>query len=126
PETYVQVEALYHRHQPIVLGSMPMRPPADYYHVRCAIRSALVWDTLEVSGVPDVQAVTYLPSAWLGMLVVSIKQRFAGHAKQAGAIAAQCRAGAYMGRYVVVVDDDIDVNNVDEVLWALWTRSEPA
>jgi len=126
PEAYVQVEALYHRDDPIILGSMPMRPPADYYHVRSTIRSALVWDALESAGVPDVQGVAYMPSAWLGMLVVAIRQRYAGHARQAGMIAAQCRAGAYLGRYVVVVDDDIDVNNVDEVLWALWTRSEPA
>ena len=39
--------------------------------------------------------------------------------------AGSCRAGAYLGRYIIVVDEDIDPNNVDEVLWALWTRSEP-
>jgi 4-hydroxy-3-polyprenylbenzoate decarboxylase len=30
-----------------------------------------------------------------------------------------------MGRYTIVVDDDIDVYNLDEVLWALCTRSDP-
>ena len=34
--------------------------------------------------------------------------------------------GAYCGRYVIVVDDDIDVSNLDEVIWALITRSDPA
>ncbi|HLY66690.1 MAG TPA: UbiD family decarboxylase, partial [Chloroflexota bacterium] len=28
--------------------------------------------------------------------------------------------------YVVVVDDDIDPRNVDDVLWALWSRADPA
>ncbi|MDO8689954.1 MAG: UbiD family decarboxylase, partial [Dehalococcoidia bacterium] len=34
--------------------------------------------------------------------------------------------GAYMGRYVVVVDEDIDPSNLEEVLWAISTRSDPA
>ena len=58
--------------------------------------------------------------------VVSIKQRYGGHAKQAGLIASQCRVGAYAGKFVVVVDDDIDVTNLDEVMWAVSTRCDPA
>ena len=40
--------------------------------------------------------------------------------------ASQVQGGAYMGRYVVVVDDDIDPSNIDDVLWAMGTRSDPA
>ena len=40
-------------------------------------------------------------------------------------VATFCHAGAYLGRYVIVVDDDIDVTNTDDVLWALATRSNP-
>lgn len=49
-----------------------------------------------------------------------------GHAKQALAIASQCRNSAYMGRFIIVVDDDIDPSNTDDVLWALTTRCDPA
>jgi 4-hydroxy-3-polyprenylbenzoate decarboxylase len=31
-----------------------------------------------------------------------------------------------MNRYVIVVDDDIDPTNLDEVFWAVCTRSDPA
>src|SRR5215469_10151183 len=55
-----------------------------------------------------------------------IHPRYPGHAKQAGIIASQCRSGAYLGRYVVVVDDDIDITNSEEFLWALSSRSDPA
>jgi UbiD family decarboxylase len=58
--------------------------------------------------------------------VVSIAQRYAGHARQAGHILNQCGAGAYMSRYSVVVDDDIDPSNLQEVLWAVATRTDPA
>ena len=35
-------------------------------------------------------------------------------------------AGAYAGRYVIVTDDDIDVSNLEELIWAMLTRSDPA
>ena len=41
---------------------------------------------------------------------VAIKQRYPGHAKQAGHIACQCQIGAYAGKYVVVTDEDVDVS----------------
>ena len=43
-----------------------------------------------------------------------------------GHIATMCHIGAYCGRYTIVVDDDIDVSNLEEVIWALLTRSDPA
>jgi hypothetical protein len=60
------------------------------------------------------------------LIVVSITQRFCGHSRQAGAIAAQCREAAYMNRFVVVEDDDFDPTNLEEVVWAMCTRCDPA
>jgi UbiD family decarboxylase len=58
--------------------------------------------------------------------VVSIKQRFPGHARQAAYLTAQCQAAAgHLGRYVVVVDDDIDPSNLADVVWAMGTRTNP-
>ena len=51
---------------------------------------------------------------------------YAGHAAQTMALAAQCTGGAYFGKYVIVVDDDVDPTNVHQVLWAMATRSRPA
>jgi UbiD family decarboxylase len=58
--------------------------------------------------------------------VISIKQAFGGHAKQAGMLAANCQSGSYLGRFVVVVDDDIDPTNLWQVMWAMCTRCDPA
>lgn len=124
-EPYVQVEALYYRDEPIILGYCPTRPPGQTQQVNSIIVHAAVWDALEAAGVPDVKAISLVPSAGRGMLVVSIRTRYGGHARQAGLVASQCREAAYLGRYVVVVDDDVDPSDVDEVLWAMWTRSDP-
>ncbi|HEY9529838.1 MAG TPA: UbiD family decarboxylase [Burkholderiales bacterium] len=60
------------------------------------------------------------------LLGVSIRQRYAGHSKQAGHVASQCHAGAYSGKYVIVVDEDIDVSDLEALIWAMLTRSDPA
>ena len=54
-----------------------------------------------------------------------ITQRYPGHAVQAAHIAAQCGASAYASKYIVVVDDDVDVTNLDHLLWAMLTRTDP-
>lgn len=123
-ETYVQVEALYYRDNPIITGAQMIRPPGESYQARRIIVDAVTWDGLEAAGVPDVRGVATIPCAVNGFVVVAIRQRYSGHAQQAGMIAAQT-IGLQLGRYVVVVDDDIDPTNVDEVLWAMWTRSDP-
>lgn len=58
-------------------------------------------------------------------MVISIKQEHIGHAKQVGLVAAGGHGGGYMGRFVIVVDEDIDPTDVNDVLWAVATRSDP-
>jgi len=60
------------------------------------------------------------------LLNVAVEQKYAGHAIQVGHVASQCHVGAYAGKYVIVVDEDIDVSNLEEVIWAMVTRSDPA
>ena len=59
-------------------------------------------------------------------MVIAIRQRYAGHAKQAGLAVLGCIEAARHSRYVVVVDEDIDPTNIKEVLWAMETRVDPA
>jgi len=120
------VKRLYHRNNPIILGAPPTRPPCEFNYMRCFMRSALIWQQMEAAGIQDIQGVWCHEAGGARLLtIVSIKQRYAGHAKQAGMVAAYCHAGGYLGRYVIVVDDDIDVTNTNDVLWALTTRSNP-
>ena len=119
PEPIVKIHSVMYRNNPIILGyTRKWRAP---------LKAALVWDDLEAAGVPDIRGVWYHEAAGAAylFLVVSIKQRYPGHARQAGVVATQCHAAAYLGRYTVVVDDDIDPTNLDEVLWAVCTRSDP-
>lgn len=126
-EPIVRIAAIYHRHEPILLGCPPQRPPDEMCRYRSITRSAMLRDNIERAGVPDVAMAWAHEIGNARMLLgVAIRQRYAGHAKQAGHIAAMCHAGAYAGKYVVVVDEDIDVSNLEELIWAMITRSDPA
>jgi UbiD family decarboxylase len=122
----VTIERIHYRSQPIILGSPPAKPPNDFSYAKAVLRSAMLTDAMNAGGIPDVQ------SAWCHEIggarmfnVVSIKQRYAGHARQAGHVLSQCGVGAYLGRYAIVVDEDIDPRNLQEVMWAVATRTDP-
>jgi UbiD family decarboxylase len=91
------------------------------------IRSVMVKESLVRDGVPDVRGVWFHEVSGVNFFaVVSIKQRFPGHARQAAYVVSQCQAAAgHLGRYVVVVDEDIDPSNLQDVIWAMGTRSNP-
>jgi 4-hydroxy-3-polyprenylbenzoate decarboxylase len=127
PEPVMHVKAIYHRNNPIILGCPPQRPPDEMCRYRAVTRSAMLRDNIVKAGVPDVAAAWAHEVGNARMLLgVSIKQRYPGHAKQAGHVAAMCHVGAYAGKYVIVVDDDVDVSNLEELTWAMITRSDPA
>jgi len=119
PHPVTMVTAIHHRNEPIVLGSPPMKPPR--FHFGLPFRAASIWSQLELAGVTGVVGVWQHVSQL--MTVVALEQRYAGHAKRAALIAA---ANSYMGRLVVVVDEDVDPSNLNDVMWAVTTRCEPA
>jgi UbiD family decarboxylase len=122
----VRIARIYYRNEPILMGSPPAKPPNDYSYSKAVMRSALLFDALLAAGVPEVKGVWAHEIGGARMFnVVSIKQRYAGHSRQAGHILSQCGVGAYMSRYAVVVDEDIDPSNLQEVMWAVATRTDP-
>ncbi len=127
PEPVLTVEAVYYRNDPIILGSPPNVPPDEQSFYRAFMRSARLRADLENANIPDITGVWCHEVGGSRLFnAVAIKQRYAGHARQVGHAAASVHSGAYLGRYVIVVDDDVDVMDLEQVLWAMCTRSEPA
>lgn len=126
PRPVLRVERVYQRSDPIVYGSLPAKPPFDHSYWRATVESSMLMDGLAAAGIPEVKAVWKHEAGCANFFaVVAIRQRYAGHARQAGLAAATSAAGASMGRYVVVVDDDVDVMDLEEVIWAMSTRTDP-
>ncbi|MDP2743600.1 MAG: UbiD family decarboxylase, partial [Dehalococcoidia bacterium] len=118
----VQVERVYFRNNPIILGSPPGRDPADTSLYSSLLGSVLYENRLKRSGLQGIKAVYTHRISGNFFLAVSVTQQYAGHARQVGL---QLAAEGVGGRYVIVVDDDIDVTNIQDILWALSTRSNP-
>ena len=122
-EPVLKIQSFMHRNDPIITGAPPFRPQAGADNCPALLRAAFIMDSLEKAGVPDVRDVGCHQNRFF--TAVSIKQRYPGHAKQAATIASQCQTGAYLSRYTIVVDDDIDVSDINDVLWAICTRVDP-
>ena len=129
PQPVIEVKALHMRRNPILTAALMARYPAceigAYYAI---MRSARIWDNLESLGIPGIRGVYAHPAAasgW-GMTVVGLKQQYPGHVAQVLALAAQCPAAAYYSKWIIAVDDDVDPTNLNDVLWALATRCNPA
>jgi UbiD family decarboxylase len=126
-EPYIEVEAVYHRNDPILLGMPPQKPPYDADKGRQYMKSALLVQQLTRMGIPGItNAWCYGQGGCRLFVAVSIKQQYPGHPRQVGHAAYASTIANYCGRYVVVVDEDIDVTDLDDVLWAVLTRSDPA
>jgi len=127
PRPYVRVKSVMHRNDPILCCAPQHRPIDETVLLKSVTGSAAIWEKLDKTDIPDVRGVWQHP-AGLGVrfLVISIKQRYHGHARQALHVASSAsQAAAYNGKWVIVVDDDIDPSDIDQVMWALTTRFDP-
>lgn len=126
-EPVIQIKRVLYRSSPILTCAASNKPPHAHLFERCFIRSAGLWEGLEKAGVPNIRGV-WVHEAGAGRTfnVVSVKQSYFGHSRHAGMLATQIAPGAYIGRWVIVVDDDIDPSDMYEVLWAMGTRCDPA
>ncbi len=125
-EPLFKIKRVLFRNNPIMTCAASNKPPHAHLYERAFIRSAALWEGLEKAAVPDIAGV-WVHEAGSGRTfnVVSIKQRYYGHARQAGMLATQMVPVAYGNRWTIVVDHDIDPSRLDEVAWAMGTRCDP-
>ena len=126
PEPVIQVRSIFHRNDPIILGCPALKPPASGDFFVKPMHAGGIWGHLENTGVPDIQGVWSAMKNGRAIIIISIKQRFPGHSTQAGLAAASYRTGGQQGRFVIIVDDDIDPSNLGDVLWSMGTRCDPS
>ena len=124
----IDVERIRMRKSPILTCALMADHPANELGLLYGIvRGAKIWNDLDKLGMPGIKGVYCPPfgAGGFGITTVSIEQRYAGHASQVATLAAQCPAGAYFSKLIIVVDDDIDPTDINQVLWAMSTRFSP-
>ncbi|MFA6121323.1 MAG: 4-hydroxy-3-polyprenylbenzoate decarboxylase [Sideroxydans sp.] len=118
------IERITMRRDPIYHSTYTGKPPDEPAMLGVALNEVFV--PLLQKQFPEI-ADFYLPPEGCSyrMAVVSIKKQYAGHAKRVMfGIWSFLRQFMYT-KFIIVVDDDIEVRDWKEVMWAITTRMDP-
>jgi UbiD family decarboxylase len=119
----VEIKSMLYRNNPILMGVPPLKNHIPF-PFSIPVMASEIWNVMEYAGIPDIKGVWFgLGLVWPVYLVISIKQSYYGHAKQAALAGASCRANTVGGKFVIVVDDDIDITNEKDVMLAVAGRA---
>ena len=119
-----RIKCITHRESPLYLSTITGRPPKEDAMIALALTRIVL--PLLRSQFPEIvdfhlpmEAVSYR------IAIVSIKKQFPGHAKRVMMGLWGFLKQFLYTKYIIVVDDDINVRNWDDVVWALSTRVDP-
>jgi len=118
------VERITHRKNPIYHSTYTGRPPDEPAVLGVALNEVFV--PILQKQFPEIVDF-YLPPEGCSyrMAIVSMKKQYPGHAKRVMmGVWSFLRQFMYT-KFVIVTDDDVDVRNWEDVVWALTTRMDP-
>ena len=116
----IEVSCITHRDNPIFRGTlegMNYKNPNEDSSILVVSLSAVAKNILESQGVPGVLEVSAVP-----ITLVKIKKLFRGHAKQVAAALWGSSAAQYLFKFIIVVEEDVDIWNKRSVEEALSYR----
>ncbi|MCX9010393.1 MAG: menaquinone biosynthesis decarboxylase [Candidatus Methanoperedens sp.] len=118
------ITCITHRKNPVYHATVVGKPPMeDAYLGKATERIFLPLMKAQLPEMVDIS----LPvqSVFHNLCIVSIKKRYPGHAKKV--MFALWGMGQMMfAKTIIVLDDDVNVQDMGEVLWATTTRIDPA
>lgn len=120
------VEAMTFQDKPLYHTSYMGHPGEDEPSVMASVLNELFIPLLQ-NQFPEIVDF-YLPPAACSyrMAVISIRKQYPGHAKRIMmAVWSFLRQFSYT-KFIIVTDEDVDVRNWSQVIWAMSTRADPA
>ena len=119
-----QIDRLTHRRDPIYHSTYTGKPPDEPAVLGVALNEVFV--PILQKQFPEIVDF-YLPPEGCSyrMAIISIKKAYPGHAKRVMfGLWSFLRQFMYT-KFIVVTDDDVDIRNWQEVIWAITTRMDP-
>ena len=130
PKPVFNIKCITHRNDPIytsgLVGCGPHLKAADGDRMGALTLSAVTWDQLEINSIPGIRDVWFDEDVWGTNVFVSIDKKHYGHAKQVAFAIWAAPSAIFIGKYVVVVDADIDIRNPKKVWAAIANRTDPS
>src|SRR5262245_50078670 len=119
---FMDVAAITMRRKPIYLSIISQMPPSESSKMRNIDRAAAGIRLLRAAGMDNVIAVEYLECAGSNAVaVVKLKKRDPDDGKKV----LRLLADKFMGKMLVAVDEDINIRDAENVLWAIAYRAQP-
>jgi 4-hydroxy-3-polyprenylbenzoate decarboxylase len=119
-----EIARLTHRHDPIYHSTYTGKPPDEPAVLGVALNEVFV--PILQKQFPEIVDF-YLPPEGCSyrMAIISIKKSYPGHAKRLMfGLWSFLRQFMYT-KFIVVTDDDVDIRNWHDVIWAITTRVDP-
>ena len=118
------IDRITHRENPIYHSTYTGRPPDEPAILGVALNEVFV--PILKKQFPEIVDF-YLPPEGCSyrMAVVSMKKQYPGHAKRVMMGVWSFLWQFMYTKFVIVTDDDIDVRNWEDVIWAMTTRMDP-
>ena len=119
------IERITHRRDPIYHSTYTGRPPDEPAILGVALNEVFV--PLLQKQFPEISDF-YLPPEGCSyrMAVVSMKKQYPGHAKRVMFGVWSFLRQLMYTKFVIVTDDDVNVRDWNDVIWAMTTRMDPA
>jgi 4-hydroxy-3-polyprenylbenzoate decarboxylase len=119
------IETITERNNPIYHSTYTGRPPDEPAILGVALNEVFV--PILQKQFPEIVDF-YLPPEGCSyrMAVISMKKQYAGHAKRVMLGTWSFLRQFMYTKFVIVVDDDINVRDWQDVIWAITTRMDPA
>jgi 2,5-furandicarboxylate decarboxylase 1 len=120
PKPVIEVSAITHRQNPIFQAALTGMPTTENHILKQLPLEATFYWSLKKE-FPGVTAVHFPAAGTVGMIaVIAMKQAYESEARNVIAT----MLGSRRNKIIIVVDDDIDIFNMEKVLWAVATRSQ--
>jgi len=119
------VKKITHRRDPIYHSTYTGRPPDEPAMLGVALNEVFV--PLLQKQYPEIVDF-YLPPEGCSyrLAVISIRKQYPGHAKRVMMGAWSFLRQFMYTKFVIVTDEDVDIRNWHDVIWAMTTRMDPA
>ncbi len=120
----LRIKAITHRRKPMYLTTITGRPPKEDAIIGTVLNTMYL-PTLRLNFPEVVDFALPMEALSYRIAVVSIKKEYPGHAKRVMmGLWGVLKQFLYV-KYIIVVDDDIDVHSWSDVIWAISTRVDP-
>ncbi len=121
PKPVIEVTAITHRKDPIFQAALTGMPTTENHILRqIPMEATYYWELKKRH--PGVTAVHFpAAGAILFLVIIAVKQTYLYEARNAIASMFATRRN----KIIIVVDDDVDIYDMEKVMWAVATRSRP-